>query len=751
MNVIIRVVDTGEVLDLFSKVALENTITSAFLSEDGSKAIPISLPITDKNTRIFGFSKRIDRANKGNKEIDVIVSKGSYSRKGKLYLSSSSNSEWSYSATIAYNEAILYDLQSKLKLTQLPTLPIEHGTVDEFIAKMYRLLTVDDIDNALTVFQVYLKNVGTWKQKQPGNDDFEMDITEPFVLNENKKESGEVKFILKDKITVVKDDKPLKIPAAKGIGLTPFVHVWYVVERIAEHYGYTMGENQMKEDPQLIRATLLNNTADAIVGGFLDYKQLMPEITISEFFQFLWARFGAKVFIDGNTNTMNIKLLKNCINEKEVSQLPISGFVDVEHSQPKQLKLSASRNLEASGTETDTYEEFCAKYNNTIGNFHQDYWKEGIGGIVLDPARGLYYHAPMSELDESGKRYDAVKPISSFHFDWDKKDEGLEYVEITSPDECLTAAWYDMDGRHPYYGVDFALKNSRMQVDRKIENRDETNRLAVCWDMGQYYYGDGLNRREEQGWKFGSIQPYMPNYMYLTDYYYDKQGNRFKYALTWIGKDGCFEHFWKDYDAILRHSGDVVKGKIYLQPFELSSLDISKPYIVANQKILLQDYSYIIGNIDVERQEFNAITLGLYLPHDLEKEQSHPKPDPILYKWALMTDKQEKLDIKLQSIIDGFEETAYKKFVSCEWTKIEDNNPPNMDGLAYYPPSKAQVESEDKIGESKHDLKATYKLKWKVWTPSPNIGEFPEWVDHESTGIYTDKYDAWFQAVDRYS
>lgn len=750
MNVIIRVVNTGEVLDLFPKVALENTITSAFLSEDGSKAIPISLPITDQNTRIFGFTKRIDRANKGNKEIDVIVSKGSYSRKGKLYLSSSSNSEWSYSATIAYNEAILYDLQSKLKLTQLPTLPVIVAKVDDLIAQMYHLLTVDDVTNPLTVFQIYLKNVGTWKQKMPGDDDIEWDIEEPFILNENRRAHEEVNFVFKDKIIIVKDGQPLKIDAAKGIGLTPFVHVWYIVERIAEHYGYTMGENQMKDDPQLVRATLLNNTADAIVGGFLDYKQLMPEITITEFFQFLWARFGAKVFIDGNTNTLNIRLIKNSINEKDVSLLPISGFTDIEHSQPKQLKLSAAKNLEDSSTETDTYEEFCEKYNNTIGNYFIDAPKDGIGGVMLDEPRGLFYHIPMSEFDSNGERHD-IKPISSVHFDWDKKDEGLEYVEITSPDECLTSAWYGMSGMYPYYGVDFALKNSIMQVERVIENRDASNKLAVCWDMGQYYYGNGIDDRREQGYKFGSIYPYIPSVAKLTQYYYDPQGNQFKYALTWIGKDGCFEHFWKDYDAVLRHSGDVVKGKINLQPFELSSLDISKPYIVDNQKILLQDYSYIIGNIDVERQEFNAITLGLYLPHDLEKEQSHPKPDPILYKWKLMTNKQNKLDTELQRIIDGFEETAFKKFVSCEWTNIEDKNPPNMNGLAYYPPSKAEAESGARIGESKHDLKATYKLKWKVYTSSPNIGEFPEWVDHETTGTYITQYDAWFQAADRNS
>lgn len=751
MNVIIRIINTGEVLDLFPKVALENTITSAFLSEDGSKAIPISLPITDKNTRIFAFTKRIDRARKGNKELDIIITKGSYSRKGKLYLSSSSNNEWSYSATIAYNEAILYDLQSKLKLTALPNLPVKVKELGELLAEMQDLLVIDDPHNPLTIFKVELKELGTYTSPDPIMG--EREKIAPFTLNNwTQRGNDTAKLEVKTSILYPYDNEPLTIKAARGIGISPFVHVWYVIERIAEHYGYTMGENQLKEDPQLLRLTLLNNTADAIVGGFIDYKQLMPDVTISEFFQFLWARFGARIFIDGNTNTMNIKLVKNAINEKNISRLPISGLLNIEHAAPKQLKLTAAKNLENSSTETDSYEEFCTKYNNTIGNYWDDAYQEGIGGIMLDPSRGLYYHIPMAKpSDDNNQAF--FKPISSVHFDWDKKDEGLEYTEISSPDECLTASWENDDGRTIYYGLDFALRNSTMELNRKMEQRDEANKLAVCWDMGQYYYPKANgDRGVEQGWKFGSIFPDLPAFGGAKYYYIDKDGIKFKYALTWIGKDGCFEHFWKEYDAVLRHSGDAVKGKINLQPFELSSLDISKPYIVDNQKILLQDYSYIIGNVDVERQEFNAITLGLYLPYDLEKEQSHPRPDPILYKWALVTTKQKELDTELKKVIDGFVETPLIKFVSCEWIEpIIDSSPPNMDGLAYYPPSKKDVEDGRKIGQSTHYMKATYLLKWKVWIEDNSTGEGSGsyWKDMELSNTLDLDYKAYFVGANR--
>lgn len=747
MNITIRVINTGEVLDTFTKVALENTITSAFLSEDGSKTIPISLPITERNALIFGFSRRIDRAQKGNMEIDVIVKKGSYSRRGKLYLGSSSLKDSSFSATIAYNEAILYELQSKLKLNQLPTLPVEEGNgkPDFFIDKMKHLLTVDDVNIPLTAFKVYLKNAGSYKAKPYPEAEHEQTYDIPFILNDYTHEFGKVELLVKDSLTIEHDGKPLDITAAKGIGLSPFVHVWYVIERIAEHFGYEMGRNEMKEDPQLIRATLLNNTADAIVGGFLDYKQLMPDYTISEFFQYLWARHGAKVMIDGNTNTLSVKLLKNAINEKNLSLLPISGSIHIDHSKPKQLKLSANRNLQDSKTETDTYEEFLAKYNNTIGNYTEDFYEDGIGGVVLDPPRGLYYHAPMSEFDEEGKTNE-IKSISSIHFDWDKKDEGLEYIEISSPDECLTAAWADGDGRYPYYGVDFALLNSRMEIDRQVESRDTPNKLAVCWDMGQMYYGDGIKERNNQGYKIGSIFPYVPSSGRLNRYYIDEQGNAYKYAMMWVGKDGCFEHFWKDYDAVLRHSADVVKGKIDLPIYEMSALDISKPYIVQNQKILLQDYSYIIGNVDVDKQEFNGITLGLYQPYDLAKEQSHPQPDPIRYKWVLENDKQTKLDKDLQYEIDHFENTDLQKLISCERIEENDKEPPTLHGLAYYPPTKKDVDEGRTIGYSKHKVEVLYLIKYEKWDFDQ---EYPGWVEKEDRKRKDVEYNAYLIAKKR--
>lgn len=748
MGVIIRVVSTGEVFDIPKAFALENTITSAFLSTDGSQAIPVSLRITDKNTAIFGFANRPDRRKKANKEIAVIIKKGSYSRTGTLHLEDVNRTEGTYLARIVYDESNLYNQQSKLKLNELPNLPVVYKPTDVLIQEMNELMTIDNLDSPLTVFKVFLKNEGTYKVEIENGEVIEI---VDFPLNDFNYRNGDINpsLVIKHTIEIGKDSGVSTIKSLKGIGISPFVRVWYVIDRIADHFGYQVGTNPFKTHFQLRRLTLLNNTADAIVADRLFYSDLMPHVTITEFFQFLWARFGAKVFIDGNTNTLNIKLIKDSINYTESTLLSVSGELDINEATPKQLKLSAAKNLEDSGTDTDSYEEFLRKYNNTIGDMRRDYYVEGIGGVLLDELRGVYYHSPMSKYDSEGKEYGYPPVLSSVHFDWDKKEEGLEYEEITSPDECLTM-YQSLGFGEPHYALEFALYNSVMEVDKKIQNRSKPNRLAACWDMGQYYKGDGVVVREEQGYKYGSIFPYIQVDETTYNIYIDREGNKFNYALTWIGKHGCFENFWKEYDAVLRHSNDTVKGKLNLPTFNFSTLDPSVPYIIGNQKMLLKDFKYIVGTIDVDNQEFNAMTLGLYEPYDLDQEQSHPVPDPILYKWELRNNREQKLQERADKYETDFVETPVVKFVSCSWVINKDDNPPTMDGSAYYPPTKEEAETEAQRGTSEHRLEATYTIRTYQFISIPNGQSEWRYIDI-SQGRETILYEGFFTAVDRNS
>lgn len=761
MDVIIRLVDTGEVLDLFPKVALENKMTSIFFSDEGSKAIPITIPMTPHNNAILEHANRMDRIKKTKNKIAVIVSKGSYSRIGTMYINGYDDEAHNYSITIAYNEAVFFEMRSKININQLKGLPVIEKETIKLIEDCEKYAQIDDDDCPLTVFPIYLKPEGTYKETI---DNIEYTQTINFQLNRRVGAgvgTNKTKLDIINQLLVLNDSEPLAINVPKGICISPFVKVWYVIEQIAFHFGYKIGDNPFKTHHQLKRLTILNNVADAIVGDFLDYKQLLPAISVSEFAQFLWARFGAKMLIDGNNNVVNIYLLRDLLQSKEALKLETTGTITTEESPAKQLKLSAKKSLDKSSTETDTFEEFCQKYNNIIGDYADDF-QEGIGGIVYDSDTGLYHHTPMSRVStENNVANVEPKLISSLHFDWNKKVDDLEIVDITSPDEAITMHHFSSEIPYPYYGIDYALLNSMMEINREIQTRNEPNVLAVCWDMGVAYQQARNGEKLYKDFKYGSIFPYVASSAEKNKpYQVDTEGNEMHYALTWIGRNGLFEHFWKEYDAILRHSNHQKKGKLNYPPFAMSKLDVNKKYILNNHPVLLIDYSYIIGNIDVEKQAFNAMTIGLYEPYDLAKEQSHPVPEPILYKWDLQTSKETVLEDTSNELFekykinrppnyneDGFKVLTYTP-ISCTWTRVDDKNPPNMRGLWFFPPTKEQFANDVQRGKDSHEMMGYFTLKYQVYVMKDG---FPPFETINKTYSSTKKmiYNSFFKAIER--
>ena len=81
-----------------------------------------------------------------------------------------------------------------------------------------------------------------------------------------------------------------------GFGITPFLKVSFVIKKIIEHFGYSVGESVFESDVSFKQLVLVNNVADAIVGGVLDYTQLLPTCNVSDFILALQKKFGL-VFI----------------------------------------------------------------------------------------------------------------------------------------------------------------------------------------------------------------------------------------------------------------------------------------------------------------------------------------------------------------------------------------------------------------------------------------------------------------------
>ena len=721
MNVIIRKAETGEVFDLPDNFSIEVNNTSPIFNQVGSKTVAASLPRNPHNARLLGYAHRTDIVRKPTGKARVIVSEGSYVRTGILYLNAASNTEKTYSVTIAFNEGIMYEEMKQIKLTALPNLPvIEKDSFDEMETYMNSLFHGDDLSEPLTAFHVVLKNQGTYEVDDVPTRNYP-NLNEP-------DDNGNLK--INRKVKHLEGNEPILIDVPVGYGITSFVRLWKVLELIFSHFGYTLRDNPFRSEFQLRRLVLLNNTIDTIVNNRIDYAQLMPEVTIFELLTALFVRFGAKVFVEGNTRTVDIMLLRDILSGSADMKLQPADLIDIEYSEPKQLKLSAGKSLDMSDTETDTFEEFLAKYNNTMSLDNDLFYKTGIGWYRL---HGRIYQKPVGDVtDPWEKKYGRF--VSSIHFDWNRRTPDIKEEEYSSVDEALTMM-YD-DGSQLYYGIDFSMRNSRLEVNNDIRDVDVPNKLAFAFDFGEGHL--------DLPCKFGSILPYAPD-GYSTPYYIrDKEGNEMKYALTFVGKEGCFNQFHRQHDAMLRHSCHILKTKVDVPVFQLANMDYKRLYNLSGQPVLIDKLNYILG--DFNNKEVIARTTRLYEPYDLDSEQNIPPFLPVRYKWVL-SDNWSIAWLSLQDLryqywrhadsFPGMPNPHTYEFIDCYIKPGSgfDPNPPTDINVWYLPPTEQQMNRGTAIAVTPHTVPVEIIVKFSYLPRWPGERVTVERTDPEATHL----------------
>lgn len=731
MSIIIRKKTTGEIFDMSPEFKLEIRNTSPIFNDLGSKTISTSLPKTPNNIKLLGFSHRLDIRNKPEIKIPVIVSSGSYVRNGVLFESSAYNSDNTFGITIAFDEGIMYEAMSNILLTELSNLPVIESTPEKLYSMMNELCTTNRPDDRLSVFQVKFK-----RQSYKDNDNGGIDAYWTEYVNGVKVEGG-AKLSQRDKTVVIEDSKLVEISVPFGYGITPFVRVWYLLELVFRHFGYRIGSNPFKDDFQLNRLCVLNNTVDAIVNGTLDYKQLLPPVSINDFLNALYCRFGMKVSFDSNTNTVNLILIRDVFRtDNKMTPLSLSALPNIDYTEPKQLKLSVSKNLDDSDTEMDTYEEFLAKYNNTIGEIENMLIYVSVGGIYYDPRSGLFYQC--STINNEKKR------LSSIHFDWNKKDEGLEVEEITSIDEALTMDHReDTSSAFLYFGLDHQLMNSILTINGANQNTDTQNVLAFAYDMGEAWIEMPNGSIFKYGYKYGSIFPYAWGSSNVLQK--DADGNEYRYALTLTGEYGAFNNFFKEYDAFLRHSNHTVKLESFQSSYALSSIDFTEKRIVDNQPLLLDKFDHDLDGHSGQLCKIEARTLRLYEPHDLDKEQALPIPEDIKYQWVLYSNQRLNIKNERDKIYDNFPHSNinYYTFKSLDDGKIiEDPAPPGDRTYWFLPPTESQFTNKVKTGSRAHTCKVRYTLIYDYNSGSPLV---PNWETKTERIERNIDYESWFE------
>jgi hypothetical protein len=608
---------TGEIFDLPPDYVIETEKNNPLFTNKGSKTVPIHFPNTNNNRKLLLNSERLDRIERPDSAMSVVVESGSSQQSGLMVVNSGFN------AGIGFDESEIYNRMSQMRLRDMPNLPsftagggLLYQRVDAMMSHLTAVMKEQVIAD-YCVFPVLLS------RENADGKNYDIILNELDLLFDQGNlpygKLAELSALNNRTITRYIDGKEVLLDAPKGYGVSPFLKTYRILELVFEHFGFKVEENTFKEHRQLKKLVVLNNVMDACLTGTLFYRDMMPDITIKSFLDGLYNKFGMQYFLNSNSKTVRLKFLNDTLIPLKSGSINLNNYKteepQINYTSPKQLKLIANKEIELAKSFFNTFEEFLEAYNYQFTERYGDFVLPFGVTSVFDAFQSRYW---ITDADHE------IHISSSDFFDWDKKDD-LPYEEIKMDDLCVPLEMLPGGYFYLFYSVNYKhLYSDIVLADyaNGLEANPAKLAFAFAWGLTKYtapsrynhFFASQINRDE------------------YGNFIYDNQWNKYDISLTCNREDGLFNRFWRRYDAFLRHSNFEVKCKLRLSEMDIFNLDMFKTAIINNQPLLPKQIKYKLNQPDAV-SECSFQTLRLYEPYNLEAEQKIPIYTPQKYYW----------------------------------------------------------------------------------------------------------------------
>lgn len=715
----IKIATQSGVFDLPADYNIEIEDTSPIYNERGSQSTAATMPTSQHNLVLVNHIHRLDTDNAPVDDNRITVSDGAYRRIGKMNISSASITDGIVS-NIGFDESEIYSIWNAVSLQSLKGLPVykpADGTTG-VIAYLNDILIEKLTDTPFHIFEIAVAI--------PENTENDVVKYYPEFLNHTIKNSTDT-YILNSESrneTYLLDGEPVVTTIPIAYGITPFLKVSWILDTIFSYYGYTVTENPFATHPQLSRLVVLNNAADCCVKGFIAYADLMPDCTINEFLQALYCRFGLIYFVDGKTKTVRLKFMKDIIAtpaSQDWSTLNAASPT-IEYNAPTQLRLSASTSISGARKEqvaapaAETLDKFLRTYNYIVAE------KYGDGYLSYSPSLGRYKVNKMHTTN--------TEILSSDFFPWDKGDN-IGYEEISSVDECLPIN--SIQSECPGYLVGKVHRYTNIaSADIELSEESDTETpLCFCFSI------------PNQVKPYGSPRCYS---VWSGDPVVDKNGHKFDISMTFVGEDGLFNRFWRNYDAILRHANHTVESNLHLSAQQLLNSDFATPISMAGQRLLIDSFRYQLPLGPGTPATVRLRTLKLLKPYDLHKEQTVAIVKQ-QYKWVQINNRE---DIYNSVTRDQINKWNSGHGSNVTWLGVNRKN--EVEGtvspseIPFTVPTKDDYDSKHQpwIKKVNYSFDLYYRIRVQEGVTS---GGIPIYKDYEYGGVHYDIfYNVWLKA-----
>lgn len=612
----IKIATPSGIFDLPKDYSIEIEDTSPIYNDRGSQSIAATLPTTKTNIGLVNHINRIDTDQAPIADARVNISDGAYHRTGKMNITQASHSGGIVS-NIGFDESEIYTIWNAVSLQSLKDLPVykAQDNTKGIIAYMNEIMLEKRTDTPLHIFPIC---VSMPSKTENNNEKYYPEYLNQILLQNNN-------YILNAEArteTYLINNEPIVTSLPAGYGITPFLKVSWILDTLFAYYGYKVTENPFSVHPQLSRLVVLNNVADCCVKGAINYADLMPDCTINEFLQALYCRFGMLYFVDGKTKSVRLKFLKDIITtpaSQDWSSLKASHPI-INYNASKQLKLTAATNISGpyqyvvAAPLAESFDKFLKPYNHIVAESYE------TGYLSYSPHYGTF----------NVNRIHNGKPeiVSTDFFAWDKGDN-IGYEEISSVDECLPLKrGTELGSFCPAYLLGKVHRYTNI-ASADIELSEEQNTqtpLCFCFSMP-------ISSVRKP---FGSPRCYGTGGI---DKVTDSNGHTFDISMTFVGENGLFNRFWKEYDAILRHANHTIETELHLNHNQLLNSDFATPIGIDGQRMLIDSFRYTLPLRPTYPATVNMRTLKLLKPYDLEKEQTIHFVKQ-LYKWVMFNNRE---------------------------------------------------------------------------------------------------------------
>lgn len=712
----LRISNASGTFDLSKDFSTEIEDSSPIYNERGSQSIAATIPGTKNNFRLNGHIQRTDIDSAPVADERVTVADGVYHRIGKMNIVNTS--EEGITFNVGFGESELYSIWNAVSLQSIK-LPVyqPEGGVPELISYIFENRLNDD--SPFCLFPVAL----TCNRKTENNTDTD------YIEIINNIQNG---YLWKARTeTLIINGEPVEVSLPEGYGIVPFMKVRNILEAIFSTYGYTVVENPFASHHQLQQLVVLNNAADCCVKGVLKCANLMPDCTINEFMQALWCRFGLLYFVDGNTRTVRLKFIRDILKSNPSSDWTLlkASTPTTDFEAPQQLKLSASTNVRGQIPEwtaapaSESLDKFLKPYHYIVSTQAQGY-------LRYDKAYGFYY-----KTDNVSGRSELV---STDFFPWDRGVD-MAYKEISSIDEFLPVYLERFKGNlYSYLYVPLYLfgkvhryttiSSSDIELS---ENVDYQTPLAFCFSFFNKEYSLPYG---SQICLDASGKPVLnkPN------------GQSCDISLLFVGKNGLFNHFWKEYDAILRHANHIITADMHLSAQQCMNPDFSSPILLDGQRMLPDTIRYSLPKTSSFPANVKLRTTKLLKPFNLEEEQTVPVTEQ-KYQWATFDNKNSVVEAAVKAQKDAWREEANREGNSLYDLQYQNVSTDAADLIVKVPLSVPTEEDYDNkreyfIRKVNYSFDLYYRIK--VFVGSSPSGQIIYDISEPKGGVHYDlQYD----------